>query len=458
MYPYNNKCFYLVPDLAVTTGNHLEIFTNNTKISNVETRYTDLTALAYDAVYNMLLFVDRQNDNASIFSYHLATKKYQPLVRKRSSEGIHAIAFDPINSLLFWTDTLENSIFWKSLKPGSNDSAYGNLWIKMDDEIPRGIAVDSCRGYVYWTNVNITQPTIERARFDGSERAVIVSTDIYMPVSLAIDQRTKRLYWADDREGIHFSIESSDLDGKRDYTNKLYQGSGHYPNALTVSNDSLYWVDLGYNTVWKLPKNNYGNTEPTNYITFTNEYHDGKNDPFSVVANYLIQDQTEGIPECKGLSGLSQNKSAISDSFSVPPNVGLFCVHGVKVKLQCICTPGYIGDRCDISVCQNFCFQGDCSITTNGKPSCRCKEGFSGERCEVNACTGFCLNYGACYLNEEHKPVCSCPTDFEGMRCEAEKALLTTIDPTAVRVKPTEAGPPLAEKSCKLVDFCSYLF
>lgn len=219
--------------------------------------------------------------------------------------------------------------------------------------------------YVYWTNTNVTRPTIERARFDGTEREVIVSTNIYMPVSLAIDQRTRQLYWVDDKEGINFSIESFDLDRKQRIT--LYEGWRHQPNALTVSNDSLYWVDWAFKTIWKLPKTAKRDMEPTTYISFTSEI------PFGIAANYLIQDQTEGVSDCKGLSSLSQDRSAVNDSFSLPPDIGLFCVHGVKVNNmpECKCTSGYTGDRCDISVCQNFCFQGDCSINNDGQPSCR---------------------------------------------------------------------------------------
>lgn len=143
-----NNIFCLVTDIAVTTGNQLEFYTNNTKTYSEGVQFRDLTALAYDAVHNMLLFADKQNDNASIFSYYLATKKNQALVRRRSYENIHGLAFDPVKGMLFWTDTIDRSIYWISMKPGSTNDLYGNLLITMDDEIPRAIAVDSCRGYV----------------------------------------------------------------------------------------------------------------------------------------------------------------------------------------------------------------------------------------------------------------------------------------------------------------------
>ncbi|KAG7295780.1 hypothetical protein JYU34_020834 [Plutella xylostella] len=410
-------------DLAVTNKDQIEFYTNGTKVAQGY-KFGELTALAYDAVHNMLLFVDRQNDNASIFSYHLATKKYQPLVRKRYLyENIQGLAFDPVTSKLFWTDARDRSIYWISLAPGSKNDVYGNLLIKMDDEIPRAIAVDSCRGYIYWSNTNITNPTIERARFDGSERRVMINNTnlLYMPVSIAIDQHSRRMYWADDKEGIHFSIESSDLDGK-DVQVEL-AGQHHQPNSLALSKDTIYWIDWGSKIMWKLPKHGDRETEPKEVAMFDDET------PFGIVANYKIEDQTRDVPECDKLAKLMANRTAINDTFTpVPKREGLYCLHGevLNGKMACKCTVGYFGPRCESSVCQNYCLQGDCSVTSDGQPICRCKDGFSGERCEVNVCENYCLNDATCRLNAETKlPQCSCLGDYEGTRCEVMKIAVT---------------------------------
>lgn len=217
--------------------------------------------------------------------------------------------------------------------------------------------------YIYWTNTNITKATIERAKLDGTEREVIVDSNLFMPVSIAIDQRTRKLYWADDKEGINFSIESSDLNGKN--REVLHSGDQQMPNSLTVSKDKILWVDWGFKKVWALSKDNpkLGVQE-----VLPRKFR------FGIVANYQIADQTEGIPECQALTNMSLNKSAIRDTFNIPRDAGLFCLHGDMIdgKLTtCKCNPGYTGERCEVSLCKNYCVQGDCSISPDGEPKCK---------------------------------------------------------------------------------------
>ena len=46
--------------------------------------------------------------------------------------------------------------------------------------------------------------------------------------------------------------------------------------------------------------------------------------------------------------------------------------------------------------CLNFCFNGDCKLTSLNIPHCHCQNNFTGKRCEVNVCYNYCLNNGVC--------------------------------------------------------------
>lgn len=404
-------------EIATTMNNELHFY-NDKSLNKTEAGGSrELTALAYDAIYNMMLFVDKNSDNASIFSFFLINETYLPLVKRKSNDNIQGIAFDPVESILFWTDNTEKSISWISLKNGSSHEGYGNVLIKLKDQNPQGIAIDSCRKYVYWSNTNMNSPSIERSRFDGSEREVIVGDSLTKPVSIAIDQRTKKLYWADDTAGANYVIESSDLDGKN--RKILMEGADHMPIAIAVSKDYVYWLDRDYNSLWRVHKTPSPYAKPEKYVTFNNT------GAFGIATNYSIEDQTEGVPECEALRALQNDKPKISSVVPISTDTGLFCVHGVKVenKETCKCALGYTGVRCEINVCHNYCHEnGICSLTTEGSPQCRCKPGYTGERCEDNVCQNYCLNDGKCSLNETFFPVCTCPEELKGSRCEIQKS------------------------------------
>uniref|UniRef100_A0A2A4IUW6 Uncharacterized protein n=1 Tax=Heliothis virescens TaxID=7102 RepID=A0A2A4IUW6_HELVI len=61
-------CLLLGPahswDIATTFGNRIDFFTNNTKTHSIAGAHLkNITASAYDALHDTLLFVDQQTDN-----------------------------------------------------------------------------------------------------------------------------------------------------------------------------------------------------------------------------------------------------------------------------------------------------------------------------------------------------------------------------------------------------------
>lgn len=207
--------------------------------------------------------------------------------------------------------------------------------------------------------------SIQRARFGDNRTEVVVNSGLTRPISIAIDQRTKKLFWADDTAGANYAIESSNLDGSN--RTKLIEGTDHRPIALSVSKDYLYWFDLDHKSLWRIPKEYSPHTKPEKYVMFRDK------EAYGIASNYPIEDQTEGIPECHDLHDLLNNKPEISNIPEIPTDAGLFCVHGEKIDVNgpCKCASGYTGDRCDVHICQNYCFSGECSVTVDEKPQCR---------------------------------------------------------------------------------------
>ena len=63
---------------------------------------------------------------------------------------------------------------------------------------------------MYWTDWG-SEARIERASMDGSNRKVLIDSDLKWPNGLTIEYQSQTLYWTD---GIHDTLESSKVDGK----------------------------------------------------------------------------------------------------------------------------------------------------------------------------------------------------------------------------------------------------
>uniref|UniRef100_A0A2A4IXA8 Bee-milk protein n=1 Tax=Heliothis virescens TaxID=7102 RepID=A0A2A4IXA8_HELVI len=181
-------------DFAVVSGKQIDFFLKDNITHSISSdQFNSLSASAYDALHNTLMFVDNQADNSSVYRYNFTSNDFQLILTRKQIEDI---AYDPVKDLLFWIQ--ERIIFSMQLKSGSrNVVSNQNLVIELHDEIPTSIAVDSCEGFVYWTNKKISKPTIEKVRFDGSVREVVVDKDIHEPYRLIIDPEIKKMFWID---------------------------------------------------------------------------------------------------------------------------------------------------------------------------------------------------------------------------------------------------------------------
>uniref|UniRef100_A0A8B9LD61 Low density lipoprotein receptor-related protein 6 n=1 Tax=Astyanax mexicanus TaxID=7994 RepID=A0A8B9LD61_ASTMX len=149
------------------------------------------------------------------------------------------LACDWLGNKLYWTDSETNRI-----EVSEFDGSYRKVlfWEGLDQ--PRAIALDPCRGYMYWTDWGEI-PKIERAGMDGTNRAIIIDTDIYWPNGLTLDYSQQKLYWADAKFNF---IHRSNLDGTGRYA-VVVKGSLPHPFALTLYEDTLFWTDWNTHSI-----------------------------------------------------------------------------------------------------------------------------------------------------------------------------------------------------------------
>lgn len=95
---------------------------------------------------------------------------------------------------------------------------------------------------MFWID-NSSNPIIERASFDGSNRVVIISDGLVNPHTLAVDYNSNGvplLFWINTINGYRV-IEYSFVNGSGRTRLKEWD-SNSYPSSLSVSGDDIFWT------------------------------------------------------------------------------------------------------------------------------------------------------------------------------------------------------------------------
>lgn len=408
----------------MSTKKQINFYTSDWKpVTSAAHQFDELSAITFDETEEIIYFNDQQHNNGTIFSLKLSADdnhRVERIVQKTENEFVQGIAFDPLERMLYWTDSGNKVIYQMDIDHKTQPTI---LYTLSDDKIPHGIAIDICRRKLYWTNANHRAPSIERISLDGSKYEVLITADLFMPKGIVVDQFSKRIFWVDDLEGNHYSVESANLDGtdRRNITRKLY----NVPFNLATDKTSVYWTDLQQDAVWSISKDAIDDDEPIRVQNFTNHPKG------IVIRNHFLSTQTKNI-ECKTVlnliktailtpspSNLSMTSPRTTDTTTIAiPNQ--LCLNNGYVNPktnQCICQHEYQGIHCEIPICHNYCIEGTCHISSTGYPQCECKPGFTGERCENDLCNGYCLNGGRCTI-ENNEPNCRCTPSYYGRHCE----------------------------------------
>ncbi|XP_071956512.1 low-density lipoprotein receptor-related protein 6-like [Antedon mediterranea] len=148
-----------------------------------------------------------------------------------SNDGL---AVDWIGRKIYWTDSETKRIEVANFDGSSRKVLF---WENLDQ--PRAIALDPVNGYMYWTDWG-ELPKIERAGMDGTKRSVVIEENIHWPNGLTIDYEESRLFWADAKKTF---IHSCNFDGSN--RTLVLEGADLLPHpfALTLYRDTLYWTD-----------------------------------------------------------------------------------------------------------------------------------------------------------------------------------------------------------------------
>ncbi|XP_058238194.1 low-density lipoprotein receptor-related protein 1B-like isoform X2 [Hemibagrus wyckioides] len=146
------------------------------------------------------------------------------------------VAVDWITGNVYWTDHGSDLIEVSRL-----NTVYRAVVVSEGLDQPRAIAVHPLEGFLVWTETG-QSPKISRSRLDGSERTVLVNSELVWPSGVSIDYQENKLYWCDTHT---HRIERIDLDSGK--VREIILKDNHADlSSVAVYGSYLYWSDRSY--------------------------------------------------------------------------------------------------------------------------------------------------------------------------------------------------------------------
>ena len=229
---------------------------------------------------------------------------------------------------------------------------------------------------------------------------------------VTFDSYERRLYWAADG-GHELVLTRSKPDGSEREEVCRLAGQGAF--SLAVSRDQIYWTDWSSLSVWRVEKEPGGACRPELVRSWPTSRPHG----LTIVREETLHCEGAAAPvhirpeeeeEEKKVEEKVDEKDEEEEE--------------EEKKLNTTTTARSEAGG-EAGVCANFCLRGRCSGGP-GPASCDCEPGWRGERCEVSLCRNFCLHGAECVVIED-QPECLCPPGHHGDRCQL--AELVTVMP-----------------------------
>lgn len=200
-----------------------------------------------------------------------------------TSDGL---AVDWIYSHIYWTDSEKNTIELANFEGNMRKTL-----IRDQVQEPRAIALNPLEGWMFWTDWS-DEARIEKAGMDGSHRTVIVDHDVQWPNGLTLDLIGKKIYWVDAKLNI---IGSCNYDGSGIRTVLYSPEVLRHPFSITTFEDYVYWTDWDKEAIFKANKFTGKSVEAVTSLR-TLKYP-------MVVHVYHPYRQPDGMNQCQAVNG-----------------------------------------------------------------------------------------------------------------------------------------------------------
>ena len=166
-----------------------------------------------------------------------------------ASGSLLDLTLDWVSNILYYSYTDASINIISATNFPSIDYHFTIFTSKLDKAT--SLAVNPRLKYLYWIDQG-QFAKLERSNLDGSDRTVLISTDISSPTDLFVDHRTGFVYWSDN---IKDRIERCNFDGTARITIK----STGLPNPVSIYTDAtrLFFTDSRLQGIFSINLTNF---------------------------------------------------------------------------------------------------------------------------------------------------------------------------------------------------------
>ncbi|CAH0551681.1 unnamed protein product [Brassicogethes aeneus] len=195
------------------------------------------------------------------------------------------LAVDWIGENLYWIESNLDQIEVAKL-----NGSFRRTLVAGDMESPRAIAVDPRDGLLFWTDWEKSLPRIERCSLAGLNREIVVRVDEDgsggWANGLTLDYDSRRIYWIDAKSD---SIHTTKYDGSDHHEVMSNHELLSHPFAITLFENYVYWTDWRTNSVVRANKWTGGDVKVVQK-TLTQ--------PFDIKVMHPSRHPTDGVNPC----------------------------------------------------------------------------------------------------------------------------------------------------------------
>lgn len=159
------------------------------------------------------------------------------------------LAVDWIGRNIYWIDSNLEQI-----EVALINGSFRRTLVEEDIGKPRAIALDPSEGLVFWTDWDKNKPRIDRCTMSGEKRKTITEltfVNYAWPNGITLDYIQKRVYWVDAK--LH-SIHSTNYEGTMHKVVLKDEDILSHPFDISLYENYIYWTDWKSDSVMRANK------------------------------------------------------------------------------------------------------------------------------------------------------------------------------------------------------------